>query len=103
MIEPSLTKVIKELRINLRLFHGYKAADLRKMTDQQVLLAYKEAIKDVRIEGCSTKPFTSDWWNIMANKAIRQARYNIKYKKVAKFCWDRSERRESYKCIYHLT
>jgi hypothetical protein len=50
MIEPSL---IKELRINLRLFHGYKAADVRKMTDQQVLSAYKEAIKDVRIEGCN--------------------------------------------------
>jgi hypothetical protein len=43
---------IKELRINLRLFHGYKAADVRKMTDQQVLSAYKEAIKDVRIKGC---------------------------------------------------
>jgi hypothetical protein len=48
-----------------------------------------------------TKPFTSNWWNIMANKASIQARYNIKYKKVALFCWQRAESRESYKCIQY--
>lgn len=36
------------------------------------------------------KPFSKDWWNILANKALIQSRYNMKYTKVASFCWQRS-------------
>ena len=37
------------------------------------------------------KPFTYDWWNTLANKALKQSRYNMKYIDIAYFCWHRAE------------
>jgi hypothetical protein len=37
------------------------------------------------------KPFTADWWNTIANKALRMSKYNIKYKELTLFCWQRAE------------
>lgn len=37
------------------------------------------------------KPFTQHWWNFIANKALRQSYYNIKYIEIVKFCWHRAE------------
>lgn len=36
------------------------------------------------------KPYSQDWWNTLANKAHRQSRYNLKYIKIALFCWERA-------------
>jgi hypothetical protein len=44
---------IKELRIDLRLFYGYTAKQVRKMKDSEVLAAYRKAVEHVRIEGCN--------------------------------------------------
>jgi hypothetical protein len=43
---------IKELRIDLRLYYGYTATQVRKMKDSEVIERYKDAIKDIRIGGC---------------------------------------------------
>ena len=42
---------IKELRIDLRLYYGYTAKEIRKMKDSVVIDRYKEATKDIKIQG----------------------------------------------------
>jgi hypothetical protein len=43
---------IKELRIDLRLFYGYTATQVRKMKDSEVIERYRDAVKDIKIKGC---------------------------------------------------
>ena len=45
---------VKEMRIDLRLYYGYTANQVRKMKDAEVQAAYREATKDIRIEGCKS-------------------------------------------------
>ena len=45
---------VKEMRIDLRLYYGYTATQVRKMKDSQVQAAHHEAIKDIKIEGCKS-------------------------------------------------
>ena len=41
---------VKEMRIDLRLYYGYTATQVRKMKDAEVQAAHHEAIKDIKIE-----------------------------------------------------
>ena len=45
---------VKEMRIDLILYYGYTATQVRKMKDPEVEAAFKEAIKDIKIEGCKS-------------------------------------------------
>lgn len=46
---------IKELRLDLRLFYGYSANEVRKMSDEKVINTYKLHTKDIEIGGCKTQ------------------------------------------------
>ena len=43
---------IKDFRLDLRLFYGYSAKEVRKMNDQKVLETYRLHTKDIVIKGC---------------------------------------------------
>ena len=44
---------IKELKIDLRLYYGYKAKDVAKMKDSEVVDRHKKATENIRAYGCS--------------------------------------------------
>lgn len=46
---------VKELRIDLRLYHGYTAKEVRKMKHKEVIEKYREAMKDYKVYGCKLK------------------------------------------------
>lgn len=43
---------IKDIRLDLRLFYGYSAKEVRRMSDAKVIETYKAHTKDIKIIGC---------------------------------------------------